>query len=274
MILWCRDQDSPAPEGSCGLGSLGARAVTMHRRHWHTGLCRGTRRFHLDIRYHSPNWHAVLKTIGLSSVTVIINCISFKTSIKPHKPTAFSKNSIKSTAVGFALALLLQNVKMSKCQNERALTLAHPASYPMGTRGSFPGGKAVGVWSWPLTSVQCRGKECVELYLHSSNTPSWRGAQLKHRDNFTFLRMHLVLALVWYTSRTRNGVRHFKITCSVHYHLSICRPPTCTVRSGNHNWFPDYDNIKTMMVKIKVTVKLSQDLTRYHAMKTYGGADV
>jgi hypothetical protein len=27
--------------------------------------------------------------------------------------------------------------------------------------------------------------ECVELYLHSPNTPSWRGAQLKHRDNFT-----------------------------------------------------------------------------------------
>jgi hypothetical protein len=30
-------------------------------------------------------------------------------------------------------------------------------------------------------------KECMELYLHSTNTPSWRGAQLKkkHRDNFT-----------------------------------------------------------------------------------------
>jgi hypothetical protein len=26
----------------------------------------------------------------------------------------------------------------------------------------------------------------VELYLHFPNTPSWRGAQLKHRDNFTF----------------------------------------------------------------------------------------
>jgi len=26
----------------------------------------------------------------------------------------------------------------------------------------------------------------VELYLHSHNTPSWNGAQLKHRDNFTF----------------------------------------------------------------------------------------
>jgi hypothetical protein len=29
-------------------------------------------------------------------------------------------------------------------------------------------------------------KEWVELYLHSPNTPSWRGAQREHRDNFTF----------------------------------------------------------------------------------------
>jgi hypothetical protein len=29
-------------------------------------------------------------------------------------------------------------------------------------------------------------KEWVELYLHSPNAPSWRGAQLKHRDKFTF----------------------------------------------------------------------------------------
>jgi hypothetical protein len=29
----------------------------------------------------------------------------------------------------------------------------YPASYPMGTRGSFRGGKAAGVWSWPLTSI-------------------------------------------------------------------------------------------------------------------------
>jgi hypothetical protein len=32
--------------------------------------------------------------------------------------------------------------------------------------------------------------ECVELYLHS-NTHSWHGAQLKHRENFTF---YLLLA--------------------------------------------------------------------------------
>jgi hypothetical protein len=29
-------------------------------------------------------------------------------------------------------------------------------------------------------------KECVELYFHTPNTSSWRGARLKHRDNFTF----------------------------------------------------------------------------------------
>jgi hypothetical protein len=29
-------------------------------------------------------------------------------------------------------------------------------------------------------------KERVELYLRFPNTPSWRGAQLRHRDNFTF----------------------------------------------------------------------------------------
>jgi hypothetical protein len=63
---------------------------------------------------------------------------------------------------------------------------ALPTSYPMGTRGSLPGGNAAGAWSWPLTFIYCRGQDCVELYLHSPNTSSLRGAQLKHRDNFTF----------------------------------------------------------------------------------------
>jgi len=30
---------------------------------------------------------------------------------------------------------------------------ANPASHPMGTGGSFPGGKVAGAWSWPLTSI-------------------------------------------------------------------------------------------------------------------------
>jgi hypothetical protein len=30
---------------------------------------------------------------------------------------------------------------------------AHSASCPMGTEGSFPGNKAAGAWSCPLTSI-------------------------------------------------------------------------------------------------------------------------
>jgi len=30
---------------------------------------------------------------------------------------------------------------------------AYPASYPMGTAGSFPGRKAAGTWRWPLNSI-------------------------------------------------------------------------------------------------------------------------
>jgi hypothetical protein len=35
---------------------------------------------------------------------------------------------------------------------------AHPASYTMCTRGSFPGGKAAWAWSWSLTSIQYQGQ--------------------------------------------------------------------------------------------------------------------
>jgi hypothetical protein len=33
---------------------------------------------------------------------------------------------------------------------------AHPASYLMGTRGSFPGSKPAGAWSWPLLVQRLR----------------------------------------------------------------------------------------------------------------------
>jgi hypothetical protein len=49
----------------------------------------------------------------------------------------------------------------------------------------------------PISNAQV--KCCMVLYLYSSNTPSWRGAQLKHRDlgshngfcnSFTFIVGH------------------------------------------------------------------------------------
>jgi hypothetical protein len=61
---------------------------------------------------------------------------------------------------------------------------AHPVSYPTGIRDSFPGVKRPGREADHSPPRNAEIKECVELYLHSPNTPSWRGAQLKHRDTF------------------------------------------------------------------------------------------
>jgi hypothetical protein len=38
----------------------------------------------------------------------------------------------------------------------------------------------------------------MELYLHSPNAPSWSGAQLNHRDNFTFY----LYRLCWWSCTT------------------------------------------------------------------------
>jgi len=52
---------------------------------------------------------------------------------------------------------------------------AHPASYSIGSGGSFPGGKAAGTWSCPLTSTY-RKVTNVWSYTSTSHTPSRRGA--------------------------------------------------------------------------------------------------
>jgi hypothetical protein len=37
----------------------------------------------------------------------------------------------------------------------------------------------------------------MELYPHSPSTPSWRGAQLKHRDNVTLLTSRHTQSCTW-----------------------------------------------------------------------------
>jgi hypothetical protein len=64
---------------------------------------------------------------------------------------------------------------------------AHPASYPMGTRGSFPGGKAVSAWSWPMTSIYCRGQRMRGAILPLPQYVPMAWCLVEHRDNFTFI---------------------------------------------------------------------------------------
>jgi hypothetical protein len=47
----------------------------------------------------------------------------------------------------------------------------------------------------PLSSAKV--KEWVELYLHSPSMPSWHGAQLKHRENFTFAKIWSKFSMNW-----------------------------------------------------------------------------
>jgi hypothetical protein len=45
---------------------------------------------------------------------------------------------------------------------------AQPASYPVSTRDSFPGGKEARAWSWPLTS-KLKRKDKFTFYLYRSH---------------------------------------------------------------------------------------------------------
>jgi hypothetical protein len=75
-----------------------------------------------------------------------------------------AKNESRDSSVGIALGYELDDrdsrVRFSAGAGNFSLhhrvqngSGAHPASYPMGSGGSFPGGKAAGAWSWPLTSI-------------------------------------------------------------------------------------------------------------------------
>jgi hypothetical protein len=39
-------------------------------------------------------------------------------------------------------------------------------------------------------------KECVQLYLHSPDTPSWRGAQLKKAQGQLYLYLYLIIIII------------------------------------------------------------------------------
>jgi hypothetical protein len=68
-----------------------------------------------------------------------------------------------------------------------ALGSTHPP-IQLVARALYPGGKAAGAWSWPLTSNSCRGQENVHLYIHSPIRLQdlMLNYVFKHRDNFTF----------------------------------------------------------------------------------------
>jgi hypothetical protein len=79
-----------------------------------------------------------------------------------------------------------QQVKNSLLHSVQIDPGAHPASYPMGTGASFPGGKATGREAdhSPPSSAEVKKGGAITPLLHTSSRHS---ELIKHRDNFTFI---------------------------------------------------------------------------------------
>jgi hypothetical protein len=69
---------------------------------------------------------------------------------------------------------------------------AHPASYQMGTGGSFPGD-----WSWPLTSIYYRGQGMRGAIPPLPQYVLMAWCLVKHWDNFTLL--YFTYSVLWAT---------------------------------------------------------------------------
>jgi hypothetical protein len=77
-----------------------------------------------------------------------------------HYPSHFAVN--RDNAVGIATGYGLDDrgvgvrvpvgSRISLLHVVQTGSEVHPTSYPMGTGGSFPRGKAAGAWNWPLAA--------------------------------------------------------------------------------------------------------------------------
>jgi hypothetical protein len=82
-----------------------------------------------------------------------------------------------------------------------------------------PGSLSLGV-KWPGRETNhsppfsAEVKKRMELYFHSPNTPSWCGAQLKHRDDFTLPSIN--------TDNPYTPCLLYARRCSIPWHRSIC----------------------------------------------------
>jgi hypothetical protein len=69
------------------------------------------------------------------------------------------------------------------------------------------GAKQPGREAYNSPPYSTEAKEWVELYLYSPDTPSWRGAQWKHRSNFTFTLLILYFGKFSWRQEVLNWIR-------------------------------------------------------------------
>jgi hypothetical protein len=82
---------------------------------------------------------------------------------------------------------------------------AHPASYPSGTGGSFPGSKAAEAWSWLLTSIYCRGQRMRGAIRLLPQYVFMAWCLVKHRECFSYRRYITSFIRVVYNNNNNNN---------------------------------------------------------------------
>jgi hypothetical protein len=114
-----------------------------------------------------------------------------------HARTYEDRDSSVGIALGYGLDDRVSRVRFqagtgnfSVHHHDQNGSGAHSASYPVGTRGSFPGGKAAGEWSRPLTSIQCRGQRMRGAIPPLPRYAFMAWCLVKHRDNFALQKSH------------------------------------------------------------------------------------
>jgi hypothetical protein len=112
------------------------------------------------ILYNFCSWYIGIKITTLITKDIWVATWSRVTQIIILTVTVESRDSSVGTVLGYGLdnqgsrvQFLVGAGNFSLHHHVQNSSGAHPASYPMGTRGSFPGGKAAGVWSLPLTFI-------------------------------------------------------------------------------------------------------------------------
>jgi hypothetical protein len=149
----------------CSVGNISLDIATYYRRYWNSKLeTIGLRASGFEILHLIK----IINTYGITRHVTGIKTYIFSEKFAflklfTIKPKQLRKASPRIRA-GIALSYGLDhrgsrvrfpagagNFSLHHCiQNGPG---AHPASYPMSTRDSFPGSKAAGAWSWPLTSI-------------------------------------------------------------------------------------------------------------------------
>ena len=102
-----------------------------------------------------------------------------------------SREGINTNRTCDNVTLYVHCLSCSHLLSVQMVSGTEPISYPMDTKDSQRS-KGTRAWSWRLTSIWCRSKKCVELYLHSS---TWYRSRCLFETK-TFVTVYILINVV------------------------------------------------------------------------------